>query len=707
MRRGMWLVVLFVLVGWGTAQPAGDMLYCVSFGGRRDLATVVRAGAVIRHVGRSEALVSGSAELGSRLRSGGWVCETVCAAGRPDELYLCYPASKDQSALERWGDVLWSERDGALLLGAAAQDIERIRGDCFMVYPLRESVDADSWFDNKPAPLVGSRSEETERAVRGMVEDVIESVSSDSLMLCIERLTQYSPDSLRSRFTFRDECLTEAKPYIEKKLRSYLPPGSTVDTLRFEKLGFRCDEPDSTRLYYGDNVTGVLEGTRRLGGYYIVCGHYDATAVRSFPDSALWWCENPAPGADDNASGVATVLEVARVLSELSDPTPVFPFDIRFVLFSAEELGLVGSTAYAQHVAALGDTIYGVINVDMTGLKRQEANPDTVHIVTNPGTRWLADWLVGTAVDYDIPIDAIRIDNPLAYSDHGSFWDEGYDALIAIEHWDPRERNPNYHTLDDVIGTITASQVEAVTEMVAGAVARFADPGTQFNLAVYGGDLSLSPSSLTTVTSAVGRMKVHVYGPAQPAEMTLEIWDGEPDQGRELSELLVDRTMGNGEVIYHEFDWELGESDLGEHDIWARILIEDPDEPADDNLACTTVRVTSPRLYVNGHYPWPNPASDVADLHFEYELSKEAGVILEVFDILGQKLAEFSRAHDPVASYEENNGTRAGWSSIRWGRTRGAARDLTSGFYIYRLSVYESGSAEPTDEVNGRFAVVR
>ena len=61
------------------------------------------------------------------------------------------------------------------------------------------------------------------------------------------------------------------------------------------------DQVDSTAF----NVIGTLPGSDPQAGYYIICAHYDATAVRS----RGWdWRNDPAPGADDNASGVALVL---------------------------------------------------------------------------------------------------------------------------------------------------------------------------------------------------------------------------------------------------------------------------------------------------------------------------------------------------------------------------------------------------------------
>ncbi|MCK4409910.1 MAG: M20/M25/M40 family metallo-hydrolase, partial [Candidatus Eisenbacteria sp.] len=375
-------------------------------------------------------------------------------------LYISYPrGSVDE--LARLCDVLWSEVDGAVLVSCAFEYVAELRALSHSSYLLPESVRVDSWFDNTPPAHVRARSREDERAVGSIVRDIISSISPDSLMAHVRALAEHPGGESRSRFVFREECLTVAKPYIMDRLNEYLPTRAFVDTQRFTIHGYTCEEGSSGPVvqYPADNIIGVLPGTGRLSGYYVVCAHYDAIAGNSFPDPFTeppwyWWCENPAPGADDNATGVATVLEAARALSDLS-----FPFDIRFVLFSGEELGLHGSIAYADSVAgyraaadsfaAPPDTIYGVLNVDMIAYKRQVGHTDTCHLVTNPGSVWLADWIIDTAeslyVDLFPAFEALRIDKSLAYSDHAPFWARDYDAIITIEHYNPRERNTNYH----------------------------------------------------------------------------------------------------------------------------------------------------------------------------------------------------------------------------------------------------------------------
>jgi Zn-dependent M28 family amino/carboxypeptidase len=100
-----------------------------------------------------------------------------------------------------------------------------------------------------------------------------------------------------------------------------------------------------------NNLIARLPGASRPEEVFIICAHYDSTSQNPY---------NWAPGADDNASGTAAVLTAARVLAN-------FRFDrtIEFCLFTAEELGLLGSQEYAAECRDAGKKIVGVINLDM------------------------------------------------------------------------------------------------------------------------------------------------------------------------------------------------------------------------------------------------------------------------------------------------------------------------------------------------------
>lgn len=700
------LAVLLVVL---SVDASADVLYRVTLDGGASIDAALAAGAVVRHIGTTEALVAGDARLGEVLRHARHACDDVANLDDRPLLYLCYRGDR-RTDLGRYGAVLWSEPGGAALVSVSAGAVEDLRAACFMAYPLPEAVEARRWFDNEPPGHVRASQGRDHPSIRGLVDDVMGSISADSLMAHVQRLSEYPGGALRSRYVRRSDCLTETEPYLVGQLGAILPAGAPVDTQRFGILGYTCEQgPAGPAVEYpAHNLVGVLEGNGDLGGCYIVSAHYDATAQRSFRDGYYWWCDNPAPGADDNATGVAVALEVARALSGVS-----LPFDVRFAFFSGEELGLLGSGVYADSVAAAGDTIYGVLNVDMVAYKRAPGDPDTCHIVTNPGSKWIADWLTGTVEQYPGAFPAssvLRIDQALAYSDHASFWENGYDAVIAIEHVNAGNRNPVYHTLADTLENVAPSQLALVARLIAGSLARLADPGSQINLAVFPEDLVFDMDDLETGRSAPFFVDVHAFGPSEAVDATIQVWDGEPGEGDLLSQESVSRPVGGGEVIRHEFFWQLEEGDLGEHAITIVISAPGTDElTLADNQTVVQLRVDAPTLFIANHYAYPNPASSLDGMAFRYELSREGrSVRLSVFDLTGQEIGGgYSKVRDVSVGDEGNEGVLAGWNTVPWESLEGTAPALASGVYVYRLEVYAPGSEEPDDAETGKFAVLR
>jgi hypothetical protein len=209
----------------------------------------------------------------------------------------------------------------------------------------------------------------------------------------------------------------------------------------FEAYGYDTELQEYTALpWYGPqftcwNVIGEAVGTEYPDQIYIVCGHLDSTA------GAPWQHELIAPGADDNASGSATVLEAARVMAGLD-----FRYTVRFICFGAEEQGLCGSTYYAQQAAAAGEDIRGVVNADM--ILYGPPGMDTFLISYDAQSQTLAQAYQAAAAAYVPELDLeILYDPGAVYSDHAPFWENGFAAVESIERY--YGSNPYYHSVDD------------------------------------------------------------------------------------------------------------------------------------------------------------------------------------------------------------------------------------------------------------------
>jgi Zn-dependent M28 family amino/carboxypeptidase len=172
-------------------------------------------------------------------------------------------------------------------------------------------------------------------------------------------------------------------------------------------------------------------------GVVIVCAHLDSVNHGGGPSS-------PAPGADDNASGGAGVLQIARSLRDHANAE-----DLRFILFGGEEQGLLGSQ---QYVAGLSSSERGrvraVINMDMIGCLNSA--PPSVLIEGAAVSQRVIDGLVDAAGTYtDLSVETSL--NPFA-SDHVPFIQAGIPAVLTIEGAD--QANPNDHTGDDLLVNI-------------------------------------------------------------------------------------------------------------------------------------------------------------------------------------------------------------------------------------------------------------
>jgi hypothetical protein len=190
----------------------------------------------------------------------------------------------------------------------------------------------------------------------------------------------------------------------------------------FESYGLDVELDEFT--WFGgtyENVVATKLGTLYPDQEYIIGAHYDSVSN---------------PGADDDASGVALMLEVARIISQYDSD-----YTIRFIAFDMEEQGLVGSEHYVdEHYM---DDILGMISADMVAY-----DPDTNHAniygrsASNPIKNALADAVdeYGDGLTYTIGGDT-------PYSDHAPFEAEGFQACLWIEGevWN----NPYYHTQQD------------------------------------------------------------------------------------------------------------------------------------------------------------------------------------------------------------------------------------------------------------------
>jgi bacterial leucyl aminopeptidase len=215
---------------------------------------------------------------------------------------------------------------------------------------------------------------------------------------------------------------------------------------RFKEMGYTDVRLDSFMIskLYGNvtyqqwqyNVIATLEGSTYPDSVCIIGGHYDDNLRTGNPFLIT-------PGANDNASGVAAALEVARVMKK-NKYSPANT--IEFIAFGSEELGLYGSGAYASEANRNQKKIKLMLNNDM--------------IAYQPGASQV-NWIVNI-IDYDnshnlrkeagtmctrFTVLKYKNDNsPNKSSDSYPFFLNGYKALFFFSNY----VDPNYHTVDDL-----------------------------------------------------------------------------------------------------------------------------------------------------------------------------------------------------------------------------------------------------------------
>lgn len=236
-----------------------------------------------------------------------------------------------------------------------------------------------------------------------IVQNILNDVRIDSMSFFVKQLTGEErvviggvPDTIHSRQAYQPGN-EKAFQFVKEKFLGY---GLQVDSLQFNATG--------------KNLLGIKTGTQFPDQKFILGAHYDNVGY------------SIAPGADDNASGSAAVMEAARVFSSYS-----FPFTVIFALWDEEELGLLGSNAYASLAASNDETILGYINMDMLGWDGNNDSVIDLHFRHVEESIELASIAVNTNNKYDINLNIHLRDPGTGNTDHASFWNNGYAESFA------------------------------------------------------------------------------------------------------------------------------------------------------------------------------------------------------------------------------------------------------------------------------------
>lgn len=257
------------------------------------------------------------------------------------------------------------------------------------------------------------------------VQDLISEVKADSLKSYVRWL-----EGMGTRFALADNH-REVAEQIRDRFVSFGYPSARLDSFNLV-ITYR----GTTYSTWQYNVVAVAAG-KGNDNISIVGAHYDNYSATGDPFTV-------APGANDNATGVAAIMEMARIIRK----TGFRPnYTIRFVAFAAEELGLKGSGDYASKVAEAGDNVMMMLNYDMIGYQAHPtANPWQLNIMDYDNSAGLRDE-AARLCDANTNLVAYSDNTYNHYSDSYSFFLIGYPALFFFQS----STESTYHTDGDVI----------------------------------------------------------------------------------------------------------------------------------------------------------------------------------------------------------------------------------------------------------------
>ena len=237
----------------------------------------------------------------------------------------------------------------------------------------------------------------------------------------------------------------------------------------------------------GANVYAIKPGYEFPDSIYIFSAHYDS-----------WYSGRISPGADDNASGVAAVLEAARILSRYTTK-----YTLLFAFWDESEQGNLGSQAFAQHLVNCSELIAGVIDIDMIGVDRDSDNSMYVYSESGNGSDALADRVQTVNEQYSLQLNPL-ITNAVFESDADSFWLHDFKAIGITENYsreDYTELEPYLHSSNDKINHFDLDYFHRMSQL---AIAVLAQESGVISDAVYYSEIGAGKSTGGCI-SAVNR----------------------------------------------------------------------------------------------------------------------------------------------------------------------------------------------------------
>lgn len=421
---------------------------------------------------------------------------------------------------------------------------------------------------------------------------------------------------------------------------------------RFQSFGLQAMYMDYRTN--GTNVYVKKTGTKYPNRQYIICAHYD-----DMPSGAL------APGADDNGSGTCAVIEAARLCAALS-----FDYTLVFIAFDEEEQGLIGSKAYADSAYFRGDTILGVINLDMISWDGNHDNQ--INIRSNTNSLPLCYSTRNILRVYQ-PVLVPFIVMNVSSSDHASFWNRGYKAVCAIQQ--RSETNPYYHTVNDNFSIIWMPYYLSYTRGVIAALMTF---GWDYLMEIIHTPVTSAQHQIPVNITAVVKSPHPVAKGSNGPRLYYKVNSGTLNylsynyNNLDTFKFTIPGQNGGSSVSYYIAAQDTLGKFIATHPAGGRGT-NPPGTIAPDTLfnysVITGIASNNEPVKYSLEQNYPNPFNPATNISFT--LAKASNVRIVIYDMLGREVSELI-----------NNKLNQGKHVFRF-----EADNLSSGIYYYSMFV--------------------
>lgn len=354
---------------------------------------------------------------------------------------------REEKAARRAGIPVLMKKGLTLLLGGGEKVPDALGYDACGMDEDKRVISVPAENVRGPQPMSRWSKAAYMRAARNKrvdIASIVDEVSDTSLTSLISHMEQYGS---RNSYSGTDDLVAAAN-WAEEQFKSY---GFTVTR-------------DEFRSDMVPQVIAELPGVKDASKVVVAGAHYDSRGTqRNSPTQR-------APGADDNGSGSAALVELARLIHKNK---VTFAHTLKLMLFTGEEQGLLGSRAISRDMASKGEQVIAMFNADMLGY-RQPGQDITLAFMDRYVDMDLTEITFELVHTY---VPGLKTDfTQGCCSDQQSFYEAGFPSVGFFETPTSRVVYPQYHRSDDLLENLDVEQIKLEAQAVCASTLLFADP---------------------------------------------------------------------------------------------------------------------------------------------------------------------------------------------------------------------------------------